>query len=36
VTGGVETAPALPPSALKVRDAAERLGLAIAIRAMPQ
>ena len=36
MTGGVETTPALPPSALKVRDAAERLGLAIAIRAMPQ
>ena len=36
VTGVVETTPALPPSALKVRDAAERLGLAIAIRDMPQ
>ena len=34
--GVVDTTPALPPSALKVRDAAERLGLAIAIRAMPQ
>jgi prolyl-tRNA editing enzyme YbaK/EbsC (Cys-tRNA(Pro) deacylase) len=27
---------ALPPSALKVQQAAERLGLAIAVRAMPQ
>jgi prolyl-tRNA editing enzyme YbaK/EbsC (Cys-tRNA(Pro) deacylase) len=30
------TTTTLPPSALKVRDAAERLGLVIAIRAMPQ
>jgi prolyl-tRNA editing enzyme YbaK/EbsC (Cys-tRNA(Pro) deacylase) len=32
----VETTSILPPSAVKVRDAAERLGLSVAIRAMPQ
>ncbi|HEX8663563.1 MAG TPA: YbaK/EbsC family protein [Beijerinckiaceae bacterium] len=32
----METTTSLPPSALKVQEAAGRLGLAIAVRAMPQ
>jgi prolyl-tRNA editing enzyme YbaK/EbsC (Cys-tRNA(Pro) deacylase) len=36
MSGAAVDATTLPPSALKVRQAAERLGLAIAIREMPQ
>jgi prolyl-tRNA editing enzyme YbaK/EbsC (Cys-tRNA(Pro) deacylase) len=32
----VDTTTSLPPSALKVQEAADRLGLSIAVRAMPQ